>query len=158
MSAFDPKRTCRRQSAWVAVSIRRKLTILPQWPKFTSRFGNQGVCDDGSAGQRYGGRLHLRRGTLPPQGPTVICALLPLHVVPVRDRIGFRRQCLNRGVASRTLKGKPTQTTVPSASGKGQFLWRCANCGVTVWTITLRPARAFISYGWERSTIPRRSA
>ena len=32
------------------------------------------------------------------------------------------------------LRGKPTQTTVPSASGKGQFLWRCANCGVTVWS------------------------
>ena len=32
------------------------------------------------------------------------------------------------------LKGKPTQTTVPSASGKGQVLWRCADCGVTVWS------------------------
>jgi hypothetical protein len=32
------------------------------------------------------------------------------------------------------LNGKPTQTTVPSASGKGQVLWRCADCGVTVWS------------------------
>jgi hypothetical protein len=53
------------------------------------------------------------------------------------------------------LKGKPTQTSVPSASGKGQVLWRCTDCGVTCGAITLRPARAFISYGWERSTIPR---
>ena len=32
------------------------------------------------------------------------------------------------------LKGKLTQTTLPSASGKGQVFWRCANCGVTVWS------------------------
>jgi hypothetical protein len=32
------------------------------------------------------------------------------------------------------LKGKPTQTTLPSASGKGQVFWRCADCGVTVWS------------------------
>jgi len=31
-------------------------------------------------------------------------------------------------------KGKPTQTTLPSASGKGQNFWRCADCGVTVWS------------------------
>ena len=32
------------------------------------------------------------------------------------------------------LKGKPTQTTLPSASGNGQVFWRCADCGVTVWS------------------------
>ena len=32
------------------------------------------------------------------------------------------------------LKGKPTQTTIPSAGGKGQVFWRCAACGVTVWS------------------------
>jgi hypothetical protein len=32
------------------------------------------------------------------------------------------------------LKGKPTQKTLPSASGKGQVFWRCADCGVTVWS------------------------
>ena len=32
------------------------------------------------------------------------------------------------------LKGQPVQTTLPSASGKGQVLWRCADCGVTVWS------------------------
>jgi len=53
------------------------------------------------------------------------------------------------------LKGKPTQTTLPSASGKGQVFWRCADCGVTVWSNYPQSARAFISYGWERSTIPR---
>jgi hypothetical protein len=53
------------------------------------------------------------------------------------------------------LKGKPTQTTLPSASGKSQVFWRCADCGVTVWSNYAWPAPAFISYGWERSTIPR---
>ena len=32
------------------------------------------------------------------------------------------------------MKGKPVQTTLPSASGKGQVFWRCADCGVTVWS------------------------
>jgi len=32
------------------------------------------------------------------------------------------------------LKGKPTRKTLPSASGKGQVFWRCADCGVTVWS------------------------
>ena len=32
------------------------------------------------------------------------------------------------------LKGEPVSTTLPSLSGKGQVLWRCADCGVTVWS------------------------
>ena len=32
------------------------------------------------------------------------------------------------------LKGKLTQTTLPSASGRGQVFWRCADCGVAVWS------------------------
>jgi hypothetical protein len=32
------------------------------------------------------------------------------------------------------LKGKLTQTTLPSASGRGQVFWRCGNCSVTVWS------------------------
>ena len=32
------------------------------------------------------------------------------------------------------LKGRPAQTTLPSASGKGQVFWRCADCGVSVWS------------------------
>jgi hypothetical protein len=71
---------------------------------------------------------------LPLKGETVICTLLPLHVVPPRDRIGFRRQCLIEASQVELLKGKPTQKTLPSASGKGQVFWRCADCGVTVWS------------------------
>ena len=33
-----------------------------------------------------------------------------------------------------TLKGQPVQQTLPSLSGKGQVFWRCADCGVTVWS------------------------
>jgi len=32
------------------------------------------------------------------------------------------------------LRGEPVATILPSASGKGQTLWRCADCGVTVWS------------------------
>jgi hypothetical protein len=76
----------------------------------------------------------LCSGMLPLKGETVICTLLPLHVVPARDRIGFRRQCLIEASQVELLKGKPTQKTLPSASGKGQVFWRCADCGVTVWS------------------------
>jgi hypothetical protein len=32
------------------------------------------------------------------------------------------------------LQGRPVKTTLPSASGNGQVFWRCADCGVTVWS------------------------
>jgi len=32
------------------------------------------------------------------------------------------------------LQGRPVETTLPSASGKGQVFWRCAVCGVTLWS------------------------
>lgn len=32
------------------------------------------------------------------------------------------------------LKRTPRQMTLPSASGRGQVFWRCADCGVAVWS------------------------
>ncbi len=32
------------------------------------------------------------------------------------------------------LKSAPVPQTLPSLSGKGQVVWRCADCGVTVWS------------------------
>jgi len=32
------------------------------------------------------------------------------------------------------LQGQPVPVTLPSLSGKGQVLWRCPECGVTVWS------------------------
>jgi hypothetical protein len=32
------------------------------------------------------------------------------------------------------MQGSAVQKTLPSASGKGQVLWRCADCGVTLWS------------------------
>lgn len=32
------------------------------------------------------------------------------------------------------LKGRPEPATLPSASGRGQVLWRCPDCGVTLWS------------------------
>ena len=32
------------------------------------------------------------------------------------------------------VRGAPVQTVLPSASGNGQVLWRCAGCGVTLWS------------------------
>jgi hypothetical protein len=36
--------------------------------------------------------------------------------------------------ASNFLKGELKQTTLPSASGKGQVLSRCPHCGITLWS------------------------
>lgn len=32
------------------------------------------------------------------------------------------------------LQGHPVHTTLPSLSGKGQVVWRCPDCGVTIWS------------------------
>jgi hypothetical protein len=32
------------------------------------------------------------------------------------------------------LKGAPVKATLPSLSGKGQVFWRCADCGITLWS------------------------
>ena len=32
------------------------------------------------------------------------------------------------------LRGEPVPSTLPSLSGKGQTVWRCPDCGVTVWS------------------------
>ena len=32
------------------------------------------------------------------------------------------------------LQGRPRRQVVPSASGRGQTLWRCPDCGVTLWS------------------------
>ena len=32
------------------------------------------------------------------------------------------------------LAGEPVRKPLPSLSGKGQMLWRCADCGVAVWS------------------------
>ena len=32
------------------------------------------------------------------------------------------------------LKGEPVSKTLPSLSGKGQTFWRCAECGVNLWS------------------------
>ncbi len=47
------------------------------------------------------------------------------------------------------LKGRPVQTKLPSAGGKGQMLWRCPECGVTVWSnyAGAGPAIHFIRVG-----------
>jgi len=32
------------------------------------------------------------------------------------------------------VRGAPVQKTLPSTSGRGQVFWRCANCGITLWS------------------------
>jgi len=32
------------------------------------------------------------------------------------------------------IKGEPKPVTIPSASGKGQRVWRCPECGVALWS------------------------
>ena len=41
------------------------------------------------------------------------------------------------------LQGEPIETTLPSASGKGQVFWRCTDCGVTLWSNYPQSGRRF---------------
>jgi len=47
------------------------------------------------------------------------------------------------------LQGQPVQTKLPSASGKGQIIWRCPDCGVTLWSNYLQagPRIHFVRVG-----------
>ena len=53
------------------------------------------------------------------------------------------------------LKGEPVQTTLPSLSGKGQVLWRCPDCGVTVWSnyAGAGPKFNFVRVGHARRSV-----
>ena len=58
-------------------------------------------------GARDGGRLHLWRDPLPADGPAALHPLLPLLMVPARDRFGVRRQCPDRGRERRDHRRHP---------------------------------------------------
>ena len=64
-------------------------------------------------------------------------------VFMIDDDQAYWTLCLSRGHDGRTVclgtrndqvMRRLQSATVPSASGKGQVLWRCADCGVTVWS------------------------
>jgi len=46
----------------------------------------------------------------------------------------FAVNALIEASAVELFEGAPVPTTLPSASGSGQVLWRCAGCGVTLWS------------------------
>ena len=101
-------------------------------------------------------RLHLPPGALPHDFHADVRALLPLPLVPARDRHGLRAQRHDRGRPGRAAGGRARAGETPSASGKGQKI--CAarsarsRCGAT----TPAPATRCASCASARSTIPTR--
>ena len=61
-------------------------------------------------------------------------ALLPLPLVPARDRRVVRAQRDDRSRPRELLSGEPEIVDTPSNSGKGQKIARCPTCRIAVWS------------------------
>jgi len=61
----------------------------------------------------------------------------------------FATNAVVESAAIELLNGDPVAVTLPSASGKGQILHRCPDCGVTLWSnyAGLGPSLSFIRVG-----------
>ena len=81
------------------------------------------------------GRLHLWRGALPHDVASPDRSLLPLPLVPARNRHRLRAQCHDRGRSGRTAaRARLKSIVTPSLSGKGQKISRCPKCHIAVWS------------------------
>ena len=68
----------------------------------------------------------MRPSALPDDERAAVRALLPLPLVPARDRLGLRAQRADRGRSRRAAGGRRRSVVdTPSASGKGQKIARC---------------------------------
>ena len=81
------------------------------------------------------GRLRLPPRALPDDDAAAVRPLLPLPLVPARDRRVVRAQRDDRGaIASSCCSGEPEIVDTPSDSGKGQRIARCPHCRIAVWS------------------------
>jgi len=60
--------------------------------------------------------------------------LLPLPLVPARNRVGVRAQRHDRGRSGEPAAGQPETVLTPSNSGKGQKIIRCSVCRIALWS------------------------
>ena len=71
---------------------------------------------------------------LPHDGAAALRALLPLPLVPARDRNRVRAQRDDRGEHVELLQGNVEVVDTPSNSGKGQKIARCPSCRIALWS------------------------
>ena len=80
-------------------------------------------------------RLHLPPRALSHDDQAAVRPLLPLPLVPARDRLGVRAERDDRGRPRRACcTARSTWSTRRRQSGKGQKISRCPKCRVAVWS------------------------
>jgi hypothetical protein len=57
-----------------------------------------------------------------------------LPLVPARDGAAFALNAMIEADRVELLAGQPECIDTPSASGRGQKIWRCPSCRVAVWS------------------------
>ena len=76
----------------------------------------------------------MRRGSLPDQARADVRPLLPLHLVPDRNRQRVRDQCSGRERRGRNAQGVARTGDDPVGERRGQQVWRCPDCQVALWS------------------------
>ena len=79
-------------------------------------------------------RLHLPSRALPHELAAAVRELLPLHLVPARDRRVVCAQRHDQADRVELIAGAPEVVDTPSASGRGQKISRCPQCRVALWS------------------------
>jgi len=79
-------------------------------------------------------RLHLPPGPLSHDEPAALRALLPLPLVPARDRHRVRPQRDDRSRSGAVAGGRARGRRHAVGERQGQRIWRCPACRVAVWS------------------------
>ena len=61
--------------------------------------------------------------------------MLPLQLVPARDRLGLCVNALIEASCVEVTSGEVAVIDTPSASGSGQKIARCPHCQVALWSV-----------------------
>ena len=78
--------------------------------------------------------MHLPSCALPDDDESAVRSLLPLQLVPARNRFRVRLNAMIEADRVQLLTGDVVAVDTPSQSGKGQRISRCPRCQVAVWS------------------------
>ena len=87
--------------------------------------------------------------SLPCRDRAAVRPLLPLPLVPARNRVGICDQRVIESSRVEVLSGQPEPVVTPSNSGRGQTIVRCPQCRIALWSHYAGggPAFSFVRVG-----------
>jgi len=87
--------------------------------------------------------------SLPHRDRAAVRPLLPLPLVPARNRVGICFNALIESSRGEVLSGQPEPVVTPSNSGRGQTIVRCPQCRIALWSHYAGggPAFSFVRVG-----------